>query len=173
MKAIALWLLRELKRCLFVLIYGGRRSHADYAIVNLEGSRHPSPLTTVYHKLQPTNACPYTFLQELLEIKKENLCLYGYPSEQWEVNLSAEEVPAELPEACAGHKLCWGWPGFGFDRADKKPFFNMINELPTIFEVVTGTKKQLQEKSSGSNHGGNNSKSNSKAVNNAFFSSYS
>ncbi|KAI9109381.1 hypothetical protein K1719_019435 [Acacia pycnantha] len=43
----------------------GRRSHADYAIVNLEGSRHPSPLTTVYHKLQPTNACPYTFLQEL------------------------------------------------------------------------------------------------------------
>ncbi|KAI9109400.1 hypothetical protein K1719_019454 [Acacia pycnantha] len=113
MKAIALWLLRELKRCLFVLIYGGRRSHADYAIVNLEGSRHPSPLTTVYHKLQPTNACPYTFLQEL----------------------------------------------FG----NQKPFFNMINELPTIFEVFTGTKKQLQEKSSGSNHGGNNSKSNSKA----------
>lgn len=40
----------------------------------------------------------------------------------------------------------------------------MINELPTIFEVVTGTaKKQVKEKSS-SNHGSNKSKSNSKAV---------
>lgn len=39
----------------------------------------------------------------------------------------------------------------------------MINELPTIFEVVTGTvKKQVKEKSSNSNHGSNRSKSNSK-----------
>ncbi|MFS7965470.1 hypothetical protein Hanom_Chr09g00762651 [Helianthus anomalus] len=26
--------------------------------------------------------------------EKENLCLYGFPSEQWEVNLPAEEVPS-------------------------------------------------------------------------------
>ena len=40
----------------------------------------------------------------------------------------------------------------------------MINDLPTIFEVVTGTaKKQVKEKSSVSNHG-NKSKSNSKSV---------
>ncbi|KAE8674174.1 ABC transporter G family member 16-like [Hibiscus syriacus] len=31
-------------------------------------------------------------------ILRENLCLYGFPSEQWEVNLPAEEVPPELPE---------------------------------------------------------------------------
>ncbi|KAI7992260.1 hypothetical protein LOK49_LG12G00699 [Camellia lanceoleosa] len=30
--------------------------------------------------------------------EKENLCLYGFPTEQWEVNLPAEEVPPELPE---------------------------------------------------------------------------
>lgn len=35
-------------------------------------------------------------------LEKENLCLYGYPSEQWEVNLPAEEVPPELPEPALG-----------------------------------------------------------------------
>ena len=41
----------------------------------------------------------------------------------------------------------------------------MINDLPTIFEVVTGSvKKQVKEKSAVSNHSGNKSKSNSKAV---------
>lgn len=34
--------------------------------------------------------------------EKENLCLYGFPSEQWEVNLPAEEVPPELPEPALG-----------------------------------------------------------------------
>jgi hypothetical protein len=39
----------------------------------------------------------------------------------------------------------------------------MINELPTIFEVVTGTvKKQVKEKSSVSNHSSNKPKSNPK-----------
>lgn len=32
-------------------------------LVNLDNSRHPLPLTTVYHKLQPINASPFTFLQ--------------------------------------------------------------------------------------------------------------
>ena len=42
----------------------------------------------------------------------------------------------------------------------------MINDLPTIFEVVTGTaKKQVKEKSSVSNHSSNKSKSNSKVGN--------
>lgn len=45
----------------------------------------------------------------------------------------------------------------------RKRLFNMINELPTIFEVVTGTtKKQAKEKSSVSNHSSSKSKSNSK-----------
>ncbi|KAF7814081.1 PHD finger protein ALFIN-LIKE 3 isoform X1 [Senna tora] len=122
--------------------------------------------------------------------EKENLCLYGFPSEQWEVNLPAEEVPPELPEPVLGinfardgmqekdwlslvavHSDAWllaiafyFGARFGFDRADRKRLFNMINDLPTIFEVVTGTaKKQVKEKSSVSNHSGSKSKSNSKA----------
>ncbi|KAL0308456.1 UNVERIFIED_CONTAM: PHD finger protein ALFIN-LIKE 5 [Sesamum radiatum] len=44
-----------------------------------------------------------------------------------------------------------------------KRLFNMINDLPTIFEVVTGAaKKQLKDKSSVTNHSGSKSKSNSK-----------
>lgn len=43
----------------------------------------------------------------------------------------------------------------------------MINDLPTIFEVVTGAaKKEVKEKSSVSNHSGSKSKSNSKVVKN-------
>lgn len=41
----------------------------------------------------------------------------------------------------------------------------MINDLPTIFEVVTGSAKKLsKEKSSVSNHSSNKSKSSSKGV---------
>ncbi|CAF2367922.1 unnamed protein product [Brassica napus] len=34
--------------------------------------------------------------------EKDNLCLYGFPNEVWEVNLPAEEVPPELPEPALG-----------------------------------------------------------------------
>ena len=49
----------------FVLIDGRRSPHAYNVVVNLDGSEHPLPLITVYHKLQPINASPYTFLQAL------------------------------------------------------------------------------------------------------------
>ncbi|XP_057771057.1 PHD finger protein ALFIN-LIKE 4-like [Salvia miltiorrhiza] len=120
---------------------------------------------------------------------KENLCLYGFPGEQWEVNLPAEEVPPELPEPALGinfardgmqekdwlslvavHSDAWllavsfyFGARFGFDKADRKRLFNMINDLPTVFEVVTGAaKKQQKEKSSISNHSSNKFKSNPK-----------
>ncbi|MFS7950048.1 putative chromatin regulator PHD family [Helianthus anomalus] len=120
---------------------------------------------------------------------KENLCLYGFPSEQWEVNLPAEEVPPELPEPALGinfardgmqekdwlslvavHSDAWllsvafyFGARFGFDKADRKRLFNMINDLPTIFEVVSGAaKKNQKEKIAVSNHSSTKSKSNSK-----------
>nr|GMC78096.1 PHD finger protein ALFIN-LIKE 4 [Ipomoea batatas] len=123
--------------------------------------------------------------------EKENLCLYGFPSEQWEVNLPAEEVPPELPEPALGinfardgmqekdwlslvavHSDAWllavsfyFGSRFGFDKADRKRLFNMINDMPTVFEVVTGAaKKQQKEKSSVSNHSSNKTKSNPKPV---------
>ncbi|KAK4789794.1 hypothetical protein SAY86_017098 [Trapa natans] len=121
--------------------------------------------------------------------EKENLCLYGFPGEQWEVNLPAEEVPPELPEPALGinfardgmqekdwlslvavHSDAWllavsfyFGARFGFDKADRKRLFNMINDLPTVFEVVTGVgKKQSKEKSS--NHSSTKSKPNSKVT---------
>lgn len=37
----------------------------------------------------------------------------------------------------------------GFDKGNRKCLFNMINDFPTIFEVIMGTtKKQVKEKSS-------------------------
>ncbi|CAA0836817.1 PHD finger protein ALFIN-LIKE 5 [Striga hermonthica] len=128
-------------------------------------------------------------LIKALTTEKENLCLYGFPDEHWEVNLPAEEVPPELPEPALGinfardgmqekdwlalvavHSDAWllsvafyFGARFGFDKADRKRLFNMVNDLPTIFEVVTGAaKKQVKEKSSVSNHSGSKSKSNSK-----------
>ncbi|BAT98292.1 hypothetical protein LR48_Vigan11g009400 [Vigna angularis] len=56
----------SLRKVPFVLIDVGRQpSTPEYVVVNMDGSRHPLPLTTVYHKLQPINASPYTFLQAL------------------------------------------------------------------------------------------------------------
>ncbi|KAL8230271.1 hypothetical protein R6Q57_000049 [Mikania cordata] len=126
---------------------------------------------------------------QMCDPEKENLCLYGFPSEQWEVNLPAEEVPPELPEPALGinfardgmqekdwlslvavHSDAWllsvafyFGARFGFDKTNRKRLFNMINDLPTIFEVVSGNaKKSQKEKTVISNHSSTKSKSNSK-----------
>jgi len=116
---------------------------------------------------------------------KENLCLYGFPNESWEVNLPAEEVPPELPEPALGinfardgmqekdwlslvavHSDAWllsvafyFGARFGFDKNDRRRLFNMINELPTIFECVTGMgKRPAKEKSTITNNSSSKSK---------------
>ena len=33
---------------------------------------------------------------------RQNLCLYGYPDESWEVKLPVDEVPSQLPEPVLG-----------------------------------------------------------------------
>ncbi|KAI3455622.1 hypothetical protein Pfo_012285 [Paulownia fortunei] len=53
----------------FILVEGGKWPQSDYLVVNMEGSRHPLPLTTVYQHLQPINASPYTFLQALFGLE--------------------------------------------------------------------------------------------------------
>ncbi|NP_001316500.1 alfin1-like PHD domain-containing protein [Solanum lycopersicum] len=103
--------------------------------------------------------------------EKENLCLYGLPNETWEVNLPVEEVPPELPEPALGinfardgmqekdwlslvavHSDSWllsvafyFGARFGFGKSDRKRLFQMINDLPTVFEVVTGAAKQTRD----------------------------
>lgn len=52
----------------------------------------------------------------------------------------------------------------------RKRLFNMINDLPTVFEVVTGAdKKQQKEKSSVTNNSSSKSKSHSKVVKGSLF----
>ncbi|CAL5199650.1 unnamed protein product [Lathyrus oleraceus] len=120
---------------------------------------------------------------QLCDPDKENLCLYGYPNETWEVNLPVEEVPPELPEPALGinfardgmqekdwlslvavHSDSWllavafyFGARFGFGKNERKRLFQMINELPTIFELATGSAKiakdqhQLPAHNNGSN----------------------
>ncbi|KAG6428847.1 hypothetical protein SASPL_106886 [Salvia splendens] len=49
----------------FILVEGTKWPHSDYVVVNMEGSNHPLPLTTVYQHLQPISATPLTFLQAI------------------------------------------------------------------------------------------------------------
>ncbi|CAA7396575.1 unnamed protein product [Spirodela intermedia] len=103
--------------------------------------------------------------------EKENLCLYGLPNETWEVTLPAEEVPPELPEPALGinfardgmdekdwlalvavHSDAWllavafyFGARFGFDKEARRRLFQMINNLPTVFEIVTGAAKKQTE----------------------------
>ncbi|VFQ84845.1 unnamed protein product [Cuscuta campestris] len=106
-------------------------------------------------------------LYQQCDPERENLCLYGFPNETWEVNLPVDEVPSELPEptlginfvrdgmqyedwllAVAAHSDSWllstaffFGARFGFGKSERKRLFQMINELPTLFEVVTRAAK--------------------------------
>ncbi|KAK4778374.1 hypothetical protein SAY87_018561 [Trapa incisa] len=100
----------------------------------------------------------------LCDPEKENLCLYGHPNESWEVALPAEEVPPELPEPAIGinfardgmerkdwlslvavHSDCWllsvaFYFGARLNANERKRLFSLINEVPTLFDVVTERK---------------------------------
>ncbi|KAG6390582.1 hypothetical protein SASPL_148320 [Salvia splendens] len=163
----------------------------------------------------PILECSFTYSRH----ERENLCLYGHPHGEWEVNLPVEEVPPELPEPALGinfardgmqekdwlaliavHSDSWllsvafyFGARFSIDKADSnwlssafswlyytfrfpiglelghdvrrwKRLFSMINELPTVFEVVTGAAKKLQKEKSPVSNSSSKSKSNSKPV---------
>uniref|UniRef100_A0A0V0I2M0 RING-type E3 ubiquitin transferase n=1 Tax=Solanum chacoense TaxID=4108 RepID=A0A0V0I2M0_SOLCH len=55
----------SLRKVPFVLVETGRWPQPEYVNVNMDGSRHPLPLVTVYHHLRPLHATPLTFLQAL------------------------------------------------------------------------------------------------------------
>ncbi|KAJ9693943.1 hypothetical protein PVL29_009765 [Vitis rotundifolia] len=108
---------------------------------------------------------------KLCDPEKENLCLYGHPNDTWEVTLPAEEVPPELPEPALGinfardgmnrkdwlslvavHSDSWllsaaFYLGARLNRNERKRLFSMINDLPTVFEVVT-ERKPIKDKPS-------------------------
>ncbi|XP_059302260.1 PHD finger protein ALFIN-LIKE 2-like isoform X2 [Lycium ferocissimum] len=103
--------------------------------------------------------------------ERDNLCLYGHPNDSWEVAVPAEEVPPELPEPVLGinfardgmerrdwlslvamHTDSWllsvaFYFGARLNRNERSRMFTLINDLPTVFEVVTG-RKPLKDKPS-------------------------
>eukprot|EP00250_Pteridium_aquilinum_P035233 c8942_g1_i1 orf=55-813(+) len=107
---------------------------------------------------------------------RENLCLYGYPDESWEVNLPVEEVPPELPEPVLGinfsrdgmdrkdwlslvavHSDSWllavaAFYAARFDKNERKKLFNQIIDLPTLYDVVIG-RKSTKDKPNANNNG--------------------
>ncbi|CAI9091723.1 OLC1v1026823C1 [Oldenlandia corymbosa var. corymbosa] len=114
--------------------------------------------------------------------EKDNLCLYGYPNDTWEVTLPAEEVPPEVPEPALGinfardgmqrrdwlslvsmHTDTWllsvsFYFGARLNRNERKRLFSMMNELPTVFEVVT-ERKPLKGVDSGNKSRGSTKRS--------------
>lgn len=120
--------------------------------------------------------------------EKENLCLYGLPNETWEVHFPVDEVPPELPEPALGinfsrdgmqekdwlslvavHSDSWilsvafyFGAQFCCTKNDRKKLFQMINDLPTIFEVLTGNVKPPKDHS-GTHNSSSKNKSNGKS----------
>ncbi|CAI8615861.1 unnamed protein product [Vicia faba] len=156
----------------------------------MEGIGHPVPRTVeeVFSDFKGRRAGLIKALTtdvekfyQLCDPDKENLCLYGYPNETWEVNLPVEEVPPELPEPALGinfardgmqekdwlslvaaHSDSWllavafyFGARFGFGKNERKRLFQMINELPTIFELATGTTKQSKDQTPAHTNGSN------------------
>ncbi|KAE8735305.1 hypothetical protein F3Y22_tig00000340pilonHSYRG00188 [Hibiscus syriacus] len=97
--------------------------------------------------------------------KKEDLCLYGHPDGKWEVKPPVEDVPPDIPEPFRGINC----PRDGnnwllsvavasdtwliavafhlgavriFGKANRNSLFTMINELPTLFDIVSGNAKE-------------------------------
>nr|KYP33593.1 PHD finger protein At5g26210 family [Cajanus cajan] len=92
--------------------------------------------------------------------KRECFCLYGLSDKTWEVTAPEELVPTELPEPVLGinfgkegmdrtkwlylvaiHSDSWllavaFYNGFSLDCDQRKHLFNLMNDLPTVAEVV-------------------------------------
>ncbi|XP_068324106.1 E3 ubiquitin-protein ligase SPL2-like isoform X1 [Pyrus communis] len=60
---------RSLQKFPFILVDGGggsQKSSSDFVSVNVDGSRHPLPLTTVYRHFHPVDASLYSSVKTLL-----------------------------------------------------------------------------------------------------------
>ncbi|XWS20072.1 hypothetical protein CRYUN_Cryun31cG0070100 [Craigia yunnanensis] len=100
----------------FILVEGGQWPQSDCVIVNMDGSRHSLPLTTVYHQLQPINASPYTFLQ----------ALFGH---EYPVGLLDEEKILPLGKEISAVGIC------GFNNG--VPEIKSCKELPYFLSDMT------------------------------------
>ncbi|RDX73911.1 PHD finger protein ALFIN-LIKE 3, partial [Mucuna pruriens] len=109
---------------------------------------------------------------ELCDPDEGDLCLYGLPNGTWEVSPPVQVLPAHLPEPVVGINLfrdnttrtewfsmvsqyCDLWllsmafylgARAHLNSTERECLFNMINDLPTVCDVVTN-KKPVKDKS--------------------------
>jgi hypothetical protein len=95
--------------------------------------------------------------------EQTNLCLFGFPDKSWEVMEPSRKVPAKLPEPFLGinhtshlmarshehwslfvasHSDAWllstaFFAASTLDREQKASLFDLINELPTLYQVLS------------------------------------
>jgi hypothetical protein len=95
--------------------------------------------------------------------EQTNLCFFGFPDETWEVMEPSRNVPAKLPEPFLGinhtshlmarshehwllfvasHSDAWllstaFFAASTLDREQKASLFDLINELPTLYQVLS------------------------------------
>ncbi|XP_029125784.1 PHD finger protein ALFIN-LIKE 2-like [Cajanus cajan] len=98
----------------------------------------------------------------LCDSDKENLCLYGHSDETWEVTQPTKEVQRDIPEPVIGinfdrknlNFIDWlylvalfseSWLfsvafyyGYLLNKNERERLFSLINDLPTIPEVLAG-----------------------------------
>ncbi|XP_076923218.1 PHD finger protein ALFIN-LIKE 1-like [Bidens hawaiensis] len=106
--------------------------------------------------------------------EKDNLCLYGYPNETWEVTLPTETVPTMLPDPILGINFardnmartdwlylvavhCDSWlyaiaffNGADLNATERGRLFGLINSQPTVFEVTREWKPKKGKSSEAS-----------------------
>ncbi|GER28375.1 E3 Ubiquitin ligase family protein [Striga asiatica] len=100
----------------FVLVEAGKRpQQSDYLVVNMEGSKHPLPLVTVFGELRPLDASPYTFLQALLGL-------------QYPVGLIYEEKILHLGKVITAVGVC--------DLKDGIPEIKSCEDLPYFLSAM-------------------------------------
>ncbi|KAJ8646955.1 hypothetical protein MRB53_008703 [Persea americana] len=113
----------------FILIEGGHWPWAGYVVVNMDGSAHPLPLTTVYHQLLPVHASSYTFFRAMFG--------HGYP-----VGLLDEEKILPPGKEISAVGICRWQDGVPEIRSCKDfPYFlSDMTKDQMVVDLATRTK---------------------------------
>lgn len=107
----------------FVLVEGHQQPQSDYVVVDLDGSNHPLPLTIVFHKMQPIQATPYSFLQ----------ALFGH---EYPVGLLDEEKILALGKNVTAVGIC--------SSKDGVPEIKSCRDLPYFLSEMTKDQMVLE-----------------------------
>lgn len=116
----------------FILVEGDWWPESDYIIVDMDGSRHPLPLTTAYQQLQLANVSPFTFLQAMFGLK----CPIGVLAEEKILPLGKDisavgicNFKNGIPEI----KSCKDLPYFLTEKTKDQMVVDLVNRSKILF----------------------------------------